>query len=81
MEPQQTTGSSYQAPEKKKSISVGVAIVWGLTAIIITAIIVGGIIFLRGADAIKNLKQIDVQVTDEPRNEAGVFNIKVDRTQ
>ncbi|MBP6925744.1 MAG: hypothetical protein KBC22_01655 [Candidatus Pacebacteria bacterium] len=64
----------YSQPIKQnRGLSTGAAIALGLSAIIVTAIIVGGIIILRGVDVLETL---DINVSGEiAQGQEGVTNI------
>jgi hypothetical protein len=84
MENEQKTQNNYQPEPQRKSISVGAALILGISGIIIAAIIAGAIIFSSGAKALDNIdfKELDglqVQV-NEQGNETSV-NVDIKETQ
>lgn len=60
MENEQQAQKNYRPEPQRKSISVGVALILGISGIIITAIIAGTIIFTSGAKVLDNLNVQDL---------------------
>lgn len=65
----------------QKVMSVWTAIVIGLSIIIATAIVVGGIIFLRSVDTIEKIESVDINVSDNPKDGNASVNIQANQSR
>jgi len=64
-----------QTKSSRPLLSTGAAIALGLSAIIVTVIIVGGVIVLRGVDIIETLETLDINVTGDVDDEQGEMQV------
>lgn len=70
-----------RSSSRRPLLSTGAAIALGLSAIIVTAIIVAGVVFTRGANFLETLETLDINVTGEVTEEQGDMQVNVDINQ
>jgi len=70
-----------QTKSSRPLLSTGAAIALGLSAIIITVIIVAGVVVLRGVDIVETLESLDINVTGEVSEEQGEMQVNVEINQ